>query len=82
MLNWFRKNKKPDVPEIKNIKKVQMQPFEYPAKILLAWAKAVEGNVEIKKWLFDNILRCLEITKFKTDSREIQVQTTKSLSMD
>ncbi len=54
MIYWFRKNKKPDVPEIKNIKKVQMQPFEYPAKILLAWSKAVEGNVEIKKWLFDN----------------------------
>ena len=54
MLNWFGKKKKKVATDVKNIQKVQMQPFEYPSKILLAWAKAVEGNVEIKKWLFDN----------------------------
>ena len=54
MINWFRKKKNTDIPEVRNIKKVQMQPFEYHPKIILAWAKAVEGNKEIKKWLFDN----------------------------
>ncbi len=54
MINWFRKKKNADIPEVKNIKKVQMQPFEYHPKIILAWAKAVDGNLEIKKWLFDN----------------------------
>jgi len=29
-------------------------PGDYPAKILLAWSKAVEGNKDILKWLSDN----------------------------
>jgi hypothetical protein len=26
----------------------------YPAKILLAWAEAIDGNKEIRTWLFEN----------------------------
>jgi hypothetical protein len=54
MLNWFRKKKSADIPVVKELKRVQMQPFDYHPKIILAWAKAVEGNIELKKWLFDN----------------------------
>jgi hypothetical protein len=54
MLNWFRKKKSADIPIAKELKRVQMQPFDYHPKIILAWAKAVEGNIELKKWLFDN----------------------------
>lgn len=27
---------------------------EYPAKVLLAWGEAVDGNVEIRNWLLKN----------------------------
>ena len=31
-----------------------MKPIDYPAKIILAWAKAIDGNQEILLWLKDN----------------------------
>jgi hypothetical protein len=54
MINWFRKKTNAALPKKADVKMVQMQPFDYQSKIILAWAKAVEGNHEIKKWLFDN----------------------------
>jgi hypothetical protein len=55
MLSWFRKNKKSDKP-LKFVSPdiVSMKPIDYPAKIILAWAKALEGNQEILLWLKDN----------------------------
>ena len=34
--------------------KVEFKPIDYPAKIILAWSKAVEGNDEIMLWLKNN----------------------------
>ena len=51
MLNWFRRKRKLSTEDIA---KVDFKPIDYPAKIILAWAKAVEGNDEIMLWLKDN----------------------------
>jgi hypothetical protein len=34
--------------------KVAIKPINYPAKIILAWAKAIEGNEELRMWLHEN----------------------------
>lgn len=33
---------------------VPMKPIDYPAKIILAWAKAIDGNSDILLWLKEN----------------------------
>ncbi len=54
MLNWFKKGKKDPSEMQKHTEIVPMKPIDYPAKIVLAWAKALEGNNEILLWLKDN----------------------------
>lgn len=56
MLNWFKKKKSPEerIQSFSNADIVPMKPIDYPAKIILAWAKAVEGNQEILLWLKNN----------------------------
>lgn len=55
MLNWFRKNKKKaDQPNTRKVQAVPMKPIDYPPKIILAWAKAIDGNQDILLWLKDN----------------------------
>ncbi len=51
MRNWFKikRQVKPEDLEIAKLK-----PIDYPAKIILAWAKAIEGNAEFVKWLKEN----------------------------
>ena len=57
-MNWFKKNKKEEKlkDDDKNVKiSVQgLKPINYPSKIILAWAKAIEGNSELQDWLKDN----------------------------
>jgi hypothetical protein len=54
-MSWFNKKKKisekfdPTTPF-----KAQVKPLNYPPKIVLAWAKTIEGNKEITKWLQTN----------------------------
>lgn len=52
MLNWFRKKEKKKV--LAPIQKVAMKALDYHPKVILAWAKALEGNKEISVWLKDN----------------------------
>ena len=53
MLNFFRKKKKlPADPA--NMQAVPMKSINYHPKVILAWAKAIEGNVELGKWLTEN----------------------------
>lgn len=56
MLSWFKKKKSPEerIQSFSNPDIVPMKLIDYPAKIILAWAKAVEGNQEILLWLKDN----------------------------
>jgi len=55
MFNLFKKNKgqKRQV-NINDTKSVKVKPFDYHPKIILAWSKAIEGNVELMKYLLDN----------------------------
>jgi hypothetical protein len=54
MLNWFRKKKDSPKKVKGSTEIVPMKPIDYPAKIILAWAKAIDGNQEILLWLKDN----------------------------
>lgn len=54
MFSWFNKKKKQPVRDFSNADIVPMKPIDYPAKIVLAWAKAIEGNQELLLWLKDN----------------------------
>ena len=61
MKNWFKKSKKgvshylaTSENKFKAIQRVEMKPIDYPAKIILAWAKAIEGNNDLLLWLNEN----------------------------
>jgi hypothetical protein len=54
MLNWFRKGKKASPKNAGEVQKVPMQLFDYHPKIILAWAKAIEGNDDLMLWLKNN----------------------------
>lgn len=53
MLNWFKK-KKAQPKQIGEVKMVPVKPINYHPKIILAWAKAIEGNDEFMIWLKEN----------------------------
>lgn len=49
--NFFKKRTK---EEDKPIEIVPLKPMEYSSMVILAWAKAIEGNVDLQNWLRDN----------------------------
>lgn len=53
MRNWFKQKKKKPV-SLDEIEKVSIKPIDYHPKIILAWAKAIEGNDDLVLWLKDN----------------------------
>lgn len=53
MFKWL-KNTKSSKEQEQVGRKIIVNPGEYPAKIILAWSKAVEGNKDILKWLSEN----------------------------
>jgi hypothetical protein len=54
MLTWFKSKKKSKEKVTEAVEVIPMKPMNYHPKIILAWAKAVDGNVEIATWLTDN----------------------------
>lgn len=70
MFSWFRKKKKVD---IEKIQKVPLKSINYSPKIVLAWAKAIEGNEKITLWLKENGYEELAMATFaiylKEDAR-------------
>ena len=50
MFSWFKK-KKEEAPQIQA---VPLKPINYPAQVILLWAKAVEGDKVIQLWLREN----------------------------
>lgn len=50
----FKKNKskKPTSGAVERV--VKMKPLDYPPKIIVAWAKAVEGETQFGDWLKNN----------------------------
>lgn len=52
MANWFKKKKREIIAT--ELSKTKLQNIDYPPKIILAWAKATEGNDDIMLWLKEN----------------------------
>lgn len=52
MLEWF-KNKKRKV-NVENTQRTTLKNLDYPAKIILAWSKAIDGDDQFLVWLKDN----------------------------
>ena len=52
MLGWFKKKKREIVAS--ELSSTPLHHLDYPPKIILAWAKAIEGNKELLLWLKDN----------------------------
>ncbi len=46
--------KKKKTPEFVKLEKVELKDISYPPKIILAWAKALDGNADITSWLTQN----------------------------
>ena len=64
-----RKKKNISPSEIKGMKEIT-----YPAKIILAWTKSLEGNVEITSWLLNNgykeLVMASQAINLKSDARD------------
>ncbi len=54
MLNWFKKKEKALPKKLEDVQMVQIKPIDYHPKIILAWARAIEGNDDLMLWLKDN----------------------------
>lgn len=54
MLNWFKKKEKALPKKVEDVKTLPVKPIDYHPKIILAWAKAIEGNDDLMLWLKDN----------------------------
>jgi len=52
MASWFKKNKRK--VDIEQTQKTTLKPLDYHPKIILAWAKAIEGNDDLVLWLKNN----------------------------
>jgi hypothetical protein len=52
MLDWF-KRKKREV-NVESTERATLKNLDYPAKIILAWSKAIEGDDQFLIWLKDN----------------------------
>jgi hypothetical protein len=74
----FSSNDKKKSTTPKSIQKVSIQSFDYPSKIILAWAKAIEGNAPLLLWLKDNGYEELTIAtyaiKLKPEARDWLIQ--------
>jgi len=72
MLSWFRNKKREIIAS--ELSKTPLKRIDYPAKIILAWSQAVEGNGEILNWLKDNgyeeLYMACHATKLNQDARD------------
>jgi ribosomal protein S15P/S13E len=53
VFNWFKRNKTRKVNPADAVNS-DVKEINYPAKIIIAWSKAIEGNDEFLIWLKDN----------------------------
>ncbi len=72
MASWFKRKKRIYTPD--DLQKIQLKSIDYPAKIILAWAKAIEGNDQFLLWLKDNgypeLVMATYAIYLKDDARE------------
>ncbi len=73
MAGLFNRNKKKQQSE-PDKEKVKLMPINYSNMVILAWAKAVEGDLELQKWLKENdyeeLVHSVYAIRLKEDSRE------------
>ena len=62
MSKWFKKKKREIVAS--ELSKTQLKQLNYPAKIIVAWSKAIEGDDQFMSWLKENGYRELMMTTF------------------
>ena len=65
-----RKNKGSETLPFIAVEKVSVKPINYPAKIILAWAKAIEGNPELRLWLKENGFEELTMATYAIELKE------------
>ena len=75
MAGLFNRNKKKQTePEKVKKAKVKLMPINYSNMVILAWAKAIEGDLELQKWLKENnyeeLVHSAYAIRLKEDSRE------------
>ena len=75
MAGWFKRNKKKEEkPAPIEKAKVKLMPINYSNMVILAWAKAIEGDIELQKWLKENdyeeLVHSAYAIRLKEDSRE------------
>ena len=74
-MKWFKNSKKPKEKSSnsENLSKVSLRPVQYSNMVILAWAKAVDGNIDIQKWLVENdyeeLVHATYAIRLKEDSR-------------
>ena len=73
MAGWFNRNKKKEEKPVP-MEKVKLMPINYSNMVILAWAKAIEGDLELQKWLKENdyeeLVHSAYAIRLKEDSRE------------
>lgn len=52
MLSWLKKKKREIIAT--ELSSTPLKRIDYPAKIIVAWSKAIEGNDDIMLWLKEN----------------------------
>ena len=50
MFGWFKKKQN----KTEEIKAIPLKPINYPANVIVLWAKAIEGDKVIQLWLREN----------------------------
>ena len=74
-MGWFKKSKKSkeNTSKEENPSKVPLRPIQYSNMVILAWAKAVDGNMDLQKWLVENdyeeLVHASYAIRLKEDSR-------------
>lgn len=72
-MGLFNKNKPPNKSD-NQVNKATIKPLNYPPKIILGWAKAIEGNQAIAEWLSKNGYEELVVAswaiRLKNDARK------------
>lgn len=51
-MNWFKRKKREIIAT--ELSSTPLKRMDYPAKIIVAWSKAIEGNDDIMLWLKEN----------------------------
>ena len=73
MAGLFNRNKKQKQSEAKKAK-VKLMPINYSNMVILAWAKAIEGDFGLQKWLKENdyeeLVHSVYAIRLKEDSRD------------